>query len=299
MPTEVTSLCLEHTVVQQTVEKKLADLPTLPSVVAKIIETANNPNTTADEMQRLIGMDQGLTSKILRIVNSAYYGFPKRVSTIAQAVMILGFGTVRNLVLGVSAFGMLGTKSMPYGLERLRFWQHCAATAVTANLLSKRRLPHNYNAAEQSFLGGLLHDIGALFLDGYFPVQYAVAMAYASRESKSSCEAESTILSMDHAWVGRRIAEHWNFPPPMTAMLGRHHCPHATQEHFEMIALVHAADWLVWQAGYPSSKHAQPPSLDAEVSDWFAFTDKDWEQIQQALHEQFAQCEQLIQAVSS
>lgn len=299
MPPEVKSLRLERDVFQQTLEKKLADLPTLPAVVAKIIETANDPNTTAGEMQRLIAMDQGLASKILRIVNSAYYGFPKRVSTISQAVMILGFSTVRNLVLGVSAFGMLTSKSMPYGLNRVRFWEHCAASAIGASLLAKRRLPRSHNAAEEAFLGGLLHDIGALFLDCYFPVQYAVTMAFAEREGKTPREAESTVLSLDHTLVGKRIAEHWNFPPHITAMLGTHHDPHASQEQFEMIALIHAADWLAWQAGYPSSEHAMPPTLNAEVGDWLLFEDEHWAEIQDELKAQFAQCEQMIQMMSS
>src|SRR5215813_13969777 len=110
MPPDVKSIRIDRAVFQQTLEKKLADLPPLPAVVVRIMETVNNPDTSAEEINRLIAMDQGLTSKVLRIVNSAYYGFPKRISTISHAVMILGYNTVRNLVLGVSAFGLLGQK---------------------------------------------------------------------------------------------------------------------------------------------------------------------------------------------
>src|SRR5438093_1337301 len=182
MPPDIKSIRIDRTVFQQTMEKKLADLPPLPAVVTRIMETVNNPDTSAEDLNKLISMDQGLSSKVLRIVNSSYYGFPKRISTITHAVVILGFNTVRNLVLGVSAFGLLGQKSMPYGLNRAKFWEHSVATAAAGSVLAKRRLSKVRSAAEEAFIGGLLHDIGALFLDSYFPVQYAVAMAFAARE---------------------------------------------------------------------------------------------------------------------
>ncbi len=297
MPPEVKSLRIDRDVFQQTLEKKLADLPTLPAVITKIIETANNPNTTAEEMQRLIVMDQGLASKILRIVNSAYYGFPKRISTISQAVMILGFGTVRNLVMGVSAFGMLAQKSMPYGLNRPKFWEHCAASAAAGTVLAKHRLPRNHNAPEEAFLGGLLHDIGSLFLDSYFPVQYAVAMAFAAREGKSAREAEGQVLGIDHVLVGKRIAEQWNFPPHVTAMIGLHHDPNANHEHFELIALMHASDYLAWQCGHPSSEHTNAPDLHPEVDDWLLFEESHWDKVKEELQEQYKRCEQLVKMV--
>src|SRR2546421_2324499 len=146
MPPEVKTIRIDRAVFQQTLEKKLADLPPLPAVVTRIMQTINNPMTGADELSRLIALDQGLSSKVLRIVNSSYYGFPKRISTITHAVVILGFNTVRNLVLGVSAFGLLGQKSMPYGLNRSKFWEHSIATAVGGGVVARRRLPKMRNA---------------------------------------------------------------------------------------------------------------------------------------------------------
>src|SRR5215467_3839166 len=135
MPIEAPSIVLDKEVFQQTLDKKLADLPPLPAVVTRIMETVNDPNACAEELNRLISLDQGLSSKMLRIVNSAYYGFPKRISTITHAVVILGFNTVRNLVLGVSAFGMLSRKAGSGGLNRTKFWEHSVATAVAAGII--------------------------------------------------------------------------------------------------------------------------------------------------------------------
>ena len=220
---EVKTIRIDREVFQQTLEKKLADLPPLPAVVTRIMQTINNPATGADELSRLISLDQGLSSKILRIVNSAYYGFPKRISTITHAVVILGFNTVRNLVLGVSAFGMLPQKAGASGLNRNKFWEHSVATAVAASVLAKTRKPMARSAVEEAFVAGLLHDVGKLFLDSYFPVQFAVCMAFASREKITQGEAERRVLDIDHMVVGRKIAEHWNFPPNLVNAIGAHH----------------------------------------------------------------------------
>ena len=294
MPPDVKSIRIDRAVFQQTLEKKLADLPPLPAVVARIMQTINDPGTSAEEINNLITMDQGLSSKVLRIVNSSYYGFPKRISTITHAVVILGFNTVRNLVLGVSAFGLLGQKSMPYGLNRAKFWEHSIAVAVAGQVIARKRLAKNRAAADEAFIGGLLHDVGALFLDSYFPVQYAVGMAFSSREKKTAQEAESLVLGIDHVTVGRRIAEHWNFPPHLAAMIGGHHEPARCKDQFDLVATVHTSDWLAWECGYAASEHTQAPTLAPEVVEWLAFSEEDWEAVKEELAKQFQACEDLL-----
>lgn len=298
MPPDVKSIRIDRAVFQQTIEKKLADLPPLPAVVTQVIETINNPNTSAEELNRLISTDQGLSSKMLRIVNSSYYGFPKKISTLTQAVVILGYNTVRNLVLGVSAFGMLGQKAMPYGLKREDFWAHSVATAAGAQLIAAKKAPRARNVAEEAFIGGLLHDLGVLFMDSYFPVQHAVAMAFASREKKTTCEAEMMVLGIDHALVGRRVAEFWNFPPHLIAMISSHHEPVRSPDHFDICAMVQAGDWLSWQCGYVSSEHCQPPNMTEDVKSWLNWSSSDIEQFKIDLREKFAASAALLKIAS-
>ena len=292
MPPEVKTIRIDPVVFQQTLDKKLADLPPLPVVVTRIMQTINNPNTSADELNRLISLDQSLSSKILRIVNSSYYGFPKKISTITHAVVILGFNTVRNLVLGVSAFGMLAKKTSDTGLNRPQLWEHSVATAVAASVLAKKRNPRTRNVVEEAFIGGLLHDIGKLFLDCYFPVQYTVTMACAARDECTIIESEKHILEIDHALIGRRISEQWNFPAMLTAAIGAHHDAMTGTDHFEASAVIHAADWIAWNQGQGSYEHGAPPTLLPEVQKWLGFSEQDyawinreWEQQYQAAHE--------------
>lgn len=288
---------IDRAVFQQTLDKKLMDLPSLPAIVHQLMRVTDDPNATAEDIQRLIMMDPVLASKVLQLVNSAYYGFSKRISTISQAVLMMGFGTVRNLVIGVSAVGLLTHKSSAYGLNRAHFWRHCAATAAAASLLAKRRLPRQFAVAEEAFLGGLLHDVGSLFLDSHFAVQHAVALAFAKREGMSAQAAESYVLGIDHVMIGRRISERWNFPSHMTAMLGFHHDPNPQREHFDMVALIHASDWLAWECGHPSSEHPSAPVLYPAVEEWLHFEDGQWEMLKAELQEQYQECEQLIQIV--
>src|SRR5882724_11033108 len=121
MPPDVKSIRIDRAVFQQTLEKKLADLPPLPAVVMRIMETVNNPDTSAEDLNRLISMDQGLSSKVLRIVNSSYYGFPKRISTITHAVVILGFNTVRNLTTSLGVFNAFDGSGAQTALDRQQF----------------------------------------------------------------------------------------------------------------------------------------------------------------------------------
>ncbi len=295
MPPDVKSIRIDRTVFNQTLEKKLADLPPLPAVVARIMETVNNPDSSAEELNRLISMDQGLASKVLRIVNSAYYGFPKRISTLTQAVVILGFNTVRNLVLGVSAFGLLSQKSMPYGLNRTQFWEHSVAAAIAGSLIAKKRLPRQRSLADEAFIGGLLHDIGSLFLDSYFPVQYAVAMAFATREGKTSRDAEAMVLGIDHPTVGRRIGEHWNFPQNLVLIIGGHHEPMRHKDACELVLIGHAAEWFAWECGHKMCDHTIACPLDPGVEEWLAFDPTTWETIKQELAVQFKAAEGLLQ----
>ncbi len=294
MPPEVKSIRIDRAVFKQTLEKKLADLPPLPAVVMRIMQTVNDPDTSAEDLNKLISMDQGLSSKVLRIVNSSYYGFPKRISTITHAVVILGFNTVRNLVLGVSAFGLLGQKSMPYGLNRGKFWEHSIATAVAGGVVGRKRLPKMRTAPDDAFVGGLLHDLGALFLDSYFPVQYAVSMAYAARERQTSREAENMVLGIDHAIVGRCIAEYWNFPPHLVAMMGSHHSPTRETENFDLTALVHIGNWLAWECGYAASEHTAQNPLDPSVEEWLSFDAETMEVVKQDVIVQVKACEDLL-----
>lgn len=224
---------------------RFKDLPTLPDVVARVMQIVSNPLTTAEDLNQVISLDHALTFKVLRLANSAYYGFPKEITNITQAVTILGFNTIRNLALSVSVHKMMFV-DRERGLFSYRdFWKHCVAVGVCARVLARRL---GYKSDENAFTAGLLHDIGKSLLERVDHVAF-IACIEASRESKRPLwEVEQERLGVDHAALGGRLAEIWNLPGDLHAAIEHHHLP-GEGAIDPLVACVHAADMLCRQEG--------------------------------------------------
>jgi putative nucleotidyltransferase with HDIG domain len=222
---------------------RLKDLPTLPQVVARIMQIVSNPMTSAADLNEVIAVDQALTAKVLRLANSAYYGFPKEITTIPQAVVILGFNTIRNLALSVSVHKMLFEGKERTHFSPREFWKHSVGTAVASKLLAKRI---GFKAEENAFTAGLLHDIGKSLLERVDHAAF-IACIEASRETKRALwEVEQERLGVDHAALGGRLAENWNLPGDLRGAIERHHLP-GEGALDPLVASVHAADMLCRQ----------------------------------------------------
>ena len=261
------------------IEDELQDLPPLPAVIMRVMQTVNDPTTSASDLNRLISTDQALASKVLRLVNSSYYGFPRKIATITNAVVILGFNTVRNLTTSLGVFNAFDAQGQKTALDRDAFWAHSMAVAVAASAIARRK-GIGTKSVEEVFIGGLLHDIGKLFLDQYFPDQYAISMKLANAAKISIWEAEKTALGVGHALVGKRIAEKWNLPPSLTAMITLHHQPAYAKEYFEITATIQAADRVARRLALGSGGDPLVPNLAPEVEQWLAFNPAMWEAVE-------------------
>ncbi len=261
------------------IEDELQDLPPLPAVIVRVMQTVNDPTTSASDLNRLISADQALASKVLRLVNSSYYGFPRKIATITNAVVILGFNTVRNLTTSLGVFNAFDARGQKTALSRDAFWAHSMAVAVAAGVIARRK-GIGTKSIEEVFLGGLMHDIGKLFLDQYFPDQYAIAIKLAVAAKISIWEAEKTALGVGHALVGKRIAEKWNLPHSLTSMITLHHQPVFAKEFFELTATIQAADHLARKMGLGCAGDMLVPPLSPETEKWLAFTPETWETVE-------------------
>ncbi len=261
------------------IEDELQDLPPLPAVIMRVMQTVNDPTTSAADLNRLISADQALASKVLRLVNSSYYGFPRKIATITNAVVILGFNTVRNLTTSLGVFNAFDARGQQTALDRKAYWAHSMGAAVAAGVIARRK-GIGSKSVEEVFIGGLLHDIGKLFLDQYFPDQYAIAIKLAGAAKISIWESEKTALGVGHALVGKRIAEKWNLPHSLTAMITLHHQPIFAKEFFELTATIQAADQVARKLGLGSAGDTLIPALSPEVDKWLAFSPPVWEAIE-------------------
>lgn len=209
-------------------------LPALPMVVQTLSRRIGDQSVSAVEIARLLAHDQGLTARVLRLANSAFYAPKEPVRTPEQAVVLLGFGTVRAIILKASIFSA-------YDMERARpFWLHALGTACAARTIARRT---GIGGAEDAFVMGLLHDLGKLALDEFLPDLYRPVRAAVERDGGLIREAEVRLLGCDHAAVGRFLCEHWSLPPLYRdAIAGHHDLSLAGEAHRPLAACVHLAD---------------------------------------------------------
>ncbi len=215
-------------------------LPTLPSVVSRVNELVDDPTASAGDINDVISHDMALSSKILKLVNSAFYGFPRRISSITHAVVILGFQTVRNIALSAFMLDAFDSDDLPFGYRS--FWIHSVGVGVAANAVGARQ---GIPVSDDAFMCGLLHDIGKLVAHQYLREDFSKVMQKVDTEETTIAEAEAAILPADHAEVGALLMEQWQLPEKMVAVLRFHHRPEeAPDESRKLASAVHAADIL-------------------------------------------------------
>ncbi len=241
----------------------ITDLPTLPTVVGRISSQIANPATNAADIGKLIEQDQALTTKVLRLVNSAYYGFPQQIKSIQHAVVILGFNKVKTIIITASVFGAF-KRDKAKGLDLVRFWQHSLAAAISAKAAAE--MLGMGHMAEDAFIGGLLHDIGKVILDQYQPAIYSPIVKYAQDKGILLVEAEKEVMGLTHATVGEWIMERWRLPPTIVRMVADHHVPGRSTERRELIAAVHLGDILARALGIGSGGDDRIPEIDAGLA---------------------------------
>jgi putative nucleotidyltransferase with HDIG domain len=218
--------------------RAVRDLPSLPIVVMELLEKMEHDDASSMDLSNKISQDQALAAKILRLANSSFYGMSSRVTTVPQAISILGFGTVRALVTAASLSGAFALDPQsPFNFSL--FWKHAIATAICAKHLA----PAHHIAPDIAFIAGLLHDIGQLVLATRFPHDYASVLEKCRNNDWSLVEAERAVFQTDHAAVGAALTQHWRFPALMQQAVASHH--DADLDGTETLAaIVHVANAL-------------------------------------------------------
>jgi HD-like signal output (HDOD) protein len=233
------------------------DIPTLPPVLLQVWDLTSREDASAEDLARAMSGDPGLTGAILRLANSAYFGFPRKVGTVKQAVVVLGFETVRSLATGASVFRALGAGKQG-GLDAAEFFRHSLVTAMGTRLLVEKRWPQ---LAGSAFCAGILHDLGKLVVAEFLP--WSGAGIRSRLDNGAPLEvAEAEELGMSHAEIGAWFAARWNFPSELAAAVRWHHEPAMAEEHADFASAVHVADVLAHRAGAGGSGRTKPPRPD-------------------------------------
>jgi putative nucleotidyltransferase with HDIG domain len=240
------------------VESPQADLPTLPTMAIQISQLVRSDTSSAQDLERLIMTDPALTGNILAVANSAFFGLRETVTSIRQAVVLLGFREIQTLVLGVSVLRMFNRKLSEAGLSMMDLWMHAVGVAAAAAALAAGA--PRVAVAEYAFTAGLLHDLGKPLLMSRFPEDFAQAAVYAREQGCSFYEAERRVNGVTHDVLGDLFCRASSFPEDLLAGVGNHHEPDFEAEPAGLDVIVHLADALVvrigddWRGGLPPAQ---------------------------------------------
>lgn len=242
--------------------RHIGAVASLPAVGQRVLALTENESTSSEELRDAIQGDPVLVARILRRLNSSYFGLSQKIADVRTAVNLLGVREIRNLAITVFMSKMFENDGTHGNYRREGLWSHSVSVGVCAKLVSRvcgRSMP------EEAYVGGLLHDIGLILLDQTLR-RHFVRVLDEIGPSVPTCEAENQILSFDHATLGGYVAQRWNFPSQIVDAITYHHHPLSYQgSHKEMVYLVAVANYLCSRAGRTSLGVHNVPAPPDEV----------------------------------
>lgn len=218
----------------------VSSLVSLPSVYYTVLEMVENEHSTAAQLGDAISQDTNLTARLLRVANSAFYGFQSRIDTVSRAITIIGLRELRDIVLATSAIEAFN--KIPINLANMyTFWNHSLYTGICARVLAgRRRVLHR----ERLFVAGLLHDIGHLVLFIKHPEQMRACMVMAAEQDRDIDAVERDIFGFDHAQLGAALMASWKLPQSLIQAVRYHHQPSLATEFALETSIIHVANNL-------------------------------------------------------
>jgi len=245
----------------ETVAGHAKTLVSLPTIFFQIQRAINHPSSSSTDIAKALCTDQGLSARLLRIANSAFYGFPQRVESVDQAIRVIGTRQLHDLVLATVVLTQF--RGVDAKLVTMKsFWQHSFACGIAARSLATLRRESN---VEHFFVAGLLHDIGSLVLYQEFPQRAAVALEMHRRDKAALDEVERSVIGCDHGQVGAALMTLWKLPESYREVAANHHNPAGCRSPSMGTAVVHIADLLVGALALGGNGEAGLPRFCGEA----------------------------------
>ena len=255
--------------------REVKNLPTLPGIVIKLSKMAEDPDTTTDQMGKVISKDHILAAKLLKLVNSSFYGFPQRISSISSAIILLGFNVIKSLIISASIFEFMETQD-------LELWEHSLGCAVVSSVLAKRL---GVSEPEEISTAGLIHDIGKVAIKMELPKKFEEIHSLISKRGISTLDAEREILGLDHAEVGGWLAKSWNLPAKLIEPIACHHDPRISKNEQMASSIVHFSDIVIRGWGYGHGDDIWVPRLSKRAWTMLGLVPEDLDQIIEEVQE--------------
>ena len=260
------------------------ELAAMPATSARLLALLEEPAAPVGELVAVIEMDPGLTANVLKLCNSAYYGLRREVGTVREALVRLGNRTVVTLAFAASMGRLLQTPVSAYRMPRGQLWRH----SLAVGLLASRLQPPTAEATDRNraFTAGVVHDLGKLLLDR--PLRQRLEQLPAGLTCSGLLAAEHDLLGFDHAEAGAALAESWNFPLDLVAVIARHHLP---QPHDRLASLVGLADLQASRHGHDAGA---PLVLAEQLEDYLAVLDVDPREVEAGTEQALRDLEGLL-----
>lgn len=255
------------------------NLPTLPVALEEARRMVEAPNTTISQLAEVIGRDQVLSGKVLKMVNSPTYGFPGRIASIQNALVLLGFNVIKSLIISTLVFDSMAGSMMP-------LWRHSVGCSQACSELGRLL---NMKNVDELFVAGLLHDIGKVITAVQLPEAHAQIQLLVHEEELLYHDAEIRVLGLDHARIAAWLAQHWNLPATLRSALTYHHRPMSNQNFLAVNCVVHTGNFLVRLLEFGSGGDDNVPHLEPHVLKHLGLNQQKLIRLVDALGEKFEQ----------
>lgn len=252
---------------RRALEGYIDKMPPLPTSVGKVLEICQKPNAQPADLNKVISLDPVLLARVMKLINSAYYGLNQEVTSLVRAIIMLGLNTVKNLALSTAVLGALGTQGKGSVLNLDGFWLHSLCVGVTAKFIAKLR---NVPAAdvETYFFCGLLHDIGKVPLNNRAPDDYLLALQASAEQRVSLYQAETMTLEFTHTDAGSLIIQAWQLSDDIQDVVAFHHLSDYDGPYKDLVQTVYVADYFanIVEIGFSGNRFPSPPPAEVYKS---------------------------------
>ncbi len=275
-----------HPTISSLVEE-VRDLPmSMSETLPAVIEACDNADTSVNDLTSLISSDQSLVAMLLKLANSAYYGYARRIETLPEAIVLLGFSTIKSLAITATTMNLLFQSEDDLSEIRHEIWSHSLGTGVAARALARKR--GNIHP-EKAFVAGLLHDLGMIILSVYRKEDFLKVLQHAQEASITYEAAEQELLDFNHADLGAAVAEAWSFPATHCEAIRCHHDPASATLQPQLAQVAHLADWMVLELGVGRLVDAPQPEPETGALAEFRIPREELPRVVDSLRRLFAE----------
>jgi len=271
--------------------QKTTTLPPYPVVVQKVLHLVDDPKSSAEDLVGVIQYDQALTAQILRVCNSAYFGLRRPIHSIREALVRIGFNQLLEIIMSYGSAYLFSRAYQGYDLAEGDLWRHSVASALLSQIISKHV---NQEKTTVQFTAALLHDIGKIMLNEHVKENFPEIQKLVHEKNYSFIEAERAVLGTDHAEVGGKISEKWQFPQVLAFGIQYHHSPFLAPSDQELVSLIYLCDVIAMMTGFGGGADGLAYHGQKKIMKQHGLTAKDVEQIISQLEDRLHQVESLL-----